>query len=172
MAVKLFTRPTSLDGKLATVPEYGAMPQQGSGSLEPARSAEAAKHVTEAYSKDEKSPVSTRNGHSKPGITFAAQDRLPTLPIPELDSSLKKYLNALRPLQSAKEFRDTEIAVKEFQRSDGVKLQEKLKEYAKGKANYIEQFCESVRAVMTSLPLTLCKGMTRISTSTTPSCLT
>lgn len=108
--------------------------------VEPTRSAEAAKDVASSFSKDDKSPISHRNGNSKPGITFAAQDRLPKLPIPDLDSSLNKYLKALTPLQSAKEHRDSEAAVKDFLRSDGAKLQEKLKEYAKGRANYIEQF--------------------------------
>lgn len=135
MAVKTFTRPTSLDGKLASVPENGFMPP-----VEPTRSAEAAKDVASSFSKDDKSPISHRNGNSKPGITFAAQDRLPKLPIPDLDSSLNKYLKALTPLQSAKEHRDSEAAVKDFLWSDGAKLQEKLKEYAKGRANYIEQF--------------------------------
>jgi carnitine O-acetyltransferase len=144
MAVKTFTRPTSLDRKLAAVPEYTTMPSQGNGSPKPNRSAEAANNVTKAYTKDEKSPLSHRNGHSKPGITFAAQERLPKLPIPELESSLKKYVGALMPLQSAKEHRDTENAVQEFLRSDGVRLQEKLKDYAKGKANYIEQFCRRI----------------------------
>lgn len=104
------------------------------------RSADAAKEVTKQFSKDDQSPISHKNGASKPGITFAAQDRLPKLPIPGLDASLKKYLSALVPLQSAKEHRDSEAAVKEFLRSDGAKLQEKLLEYAKGRANYIEQF--------------------------------
>ena len=141
MAVKTFTRPTSLDGKLATVPENGSMPESNGASIAPTRSAEAAKDVTQSFSKDDKAPISHKNGNSKPGITFAAQDRLPKLPIPDLDSSLKKYVGALTPLQSAKEHRDTEAAVKEFLRSDGPKLQEKLKEYAKGRSNYIEQFC-------------------------------
>merc|ERR1711981_643884 len=108
--------------------------------MAPTRSAEAAKDVTQSFSKDDKAPIAHKNGHSKPVITFAAQDRLPKLPIPELESSLTKYVAALNPLQSAKEHRETEAAVKEFLRSDGPKLQEKLKEYAKGRANYIEQF--------------------------------
>lgn len=113
---------------------------QANGKPEPARSDEAAKHAADAYSKAEKVPLSTKNGHSKPGITFAAQDKLPQLPIPDLEPSMKKYLSALLPLQSAKEHRDTKTAVQEFLRSEGAKLQEKLKEYAHDKANYIEQF--------------------------------
>jgi carnitine O-acetyltransferase len=170
MAVKLFTRPTSLNGKLATVPEYGSMSRQANSSVEPTRSTEAAKNVTDAYTKDEKSPLSHRIGHSKPGITFAAQDRLPKLPIPELDSSLKKYLSALRPLQSAKEHRDTEAAVQEFARSDGAKLQDKLKEYAKGRANYIEQFCEFTTSCHSTVGAYKAQGTTHTSTSTIQSC--
>jgi carnitine O-acetyltransferase len=145
MAVKTFTRPTSLDGKLATVPKHHTMSQTNGSTIKPARSADAAKEVTQTFSKDEKSPIAQQNDKSKPGITFAAQDKLPTLPIPELESSMNKYLSALAPLQSAKEHRDSEAAVKEFLRSDGQKLQEKLKEYASGRANYIEQFCKSCR---------------------------
>jgi carnitine O-acetyltransferase len=145
MAVKTFTRPTSLDGKLATVPEQHTMSQTNGSPIKPERSADAAKEVTQTFSKDEKSPIAQQNDKSKPGITFAAQDKLPKLPIPELESSMNKYLSALTPLQSAKEHRDSEAAVKEFLRSDGQKLQEKLKEYASGRANYIEQFCKSCR---------------------------
>lgn len=146
MAVKTFTRPTSLDGTLAAVPENDTMSQTNGSAIKPARSAEAAKEVTQAFTKDEKAPIAQRNDKSKPGITFAAQEKLPKLPIPELESSMNKYLGALAPLQSAKEHRDSQAAVKEFLRSDGQKLQEKLKEYASGKANYIEQFCKSCQS--------------------------
>ncbi|ROV97735.1 hypothetical protein VMCG_07396 [Cytospora schulzeri] len=77
---------------------------------------------------------------SYPGVTFAHQDRLPKLPIPELESSCKKYLAALKPLQSAREHSDTRQAVQEFLRHEGPELQEKLKNYAEGRTSYIEQF--------------------------------
>lgn len=80
---------------------------------------------------------------SEAGITFAGQHRLPKLPVPELDSTCEKYLRSLHPLQTAKEHRDTKIAVKEFLHTDGLDLQERLHQYAKGRSNYIEQFCES-----------------------------
>jgi carnitine O-acetyltransferase len=76
------------------------------------------------------------------GITFAAQDKLPKLPIPELESTAVRYLEALRPLQSPREHAETKHAVNEFLREEGPDLQEKLKRYAQGKTSYIEQFCK------------------------------
>lgn len=76
------------------------------------------------------------------GITFAGQDKLPKLPIPELESSCKKYLEALKPLQTVREHAQTQHAVNEFLKGDGPELHEKLKAYAEGKTSYIEQFCK------------------------------
>lgn len=77
----------------------------------------------------------------KPGITYAAQDKLPKLPIPELEGTLKRYLSSLKPLQSTREHAETQQAVDEFLKRDGPELQDKLKKYANGKTSYIEQFC-------------------------------
>ncbi|KAF2156146.1 acyltransferase ChoActase/COT/CPT [Myriangium duriaei CBS 260.36] len=105
------------------------------------RSEEAAKAKTDGFSKNDKDPLAShKNPNSKPGITFAAQDKLPKLPIPDLESSLKKYLVALDPLQTPREHAETEACIAEFLKSDGPELQEKLKKYAQGKTSYIEQF--------------------------------
>ena len=88
--------------------------------------------------------MATYNGHKEAGgMTFAAQDSLPKLPIPDLGSTLDKYLRALKPLQSHREHSDTQQAVQDFLGTDGPDLQEKLKSYAQGKTSYIEQFCKS-----------------------------
>jgi carnitine O-acetyltransferase len=89
-----------------------------------------------------KFPMATHNSKQDGGITFAAQDKLPKLPIPELESSLKKYLRALKPLQTPREHSDSRQAVEDFLRTDGPELQEKLRNYAQGKSSYIEQFCK------------------------------
>ncbi|KKY18466.1 putative carnitine acetyl transferase [Phaeomoniella chlamydospora] len=81
-----------------------------------------------------------RKSSAKPGITFASQDKLPKLPIPDLESTLKKYVDAVLPLQSAKEHEDTKAAAKDFLENEGKELQEKLKKYASDKTSYIEQF--------------------------------
>ncbi|KAF2397048.1 carnitine acetyl transferas-like protein [Trichodelitschia bisporula] len=131
MAVRTFTRPTSLNGTLA----LATMPE------EPARSPQAAKDSAQAYPESSKNPLGAyTNPASRPGITFASQDSLPELPIPDLESTCQKYLDSLRPLQTPKEHYETKAAVAEFLRGDGPELQEKLRKYAKGKANYIEQF--------------------------------
>lgn len=76
------------------------------------------------------------------GITYANQDSLPKLPIPDLNSSLKKYLTALKPLQTPREHAETKHAVEEFSKQSGPELQEKLEKYAQRKTSYIEQFCK------------------------------
>lgn len=102
-----------------------------------------AKEATQSYEKDQQSPLAFHGDtKSKPGITFAAQEKLPKLPIPELDSTCKKYLTSLNPLQTAREHHDSERAVEEFLRTDGPGLQDKLKQYSAGKSSYIEQFCK------------------------------
>ncbi|KAI1388300.1 choline/Carnitine O-acyltransferase [Hypoxylon trugodes] len=74
------------------------------------------------------------------GITFASQDSLPKLPIPELEQTCKKYLTALKPLQGPREHSETKLAVQDFLKRDGPELQKMLQEYAVGKTSYIEQF--------------------------------
>lgn len=108
------------------------------------RSEQHAKETTESFSKAKKAPLANNgDSKSKPGITFAHQDDLPKLPIPDLDATCKRYLASLDPLQTAREHHDSERAVDEFLRTDGPGLQEKLKTYATGHSSYIEQFCES-----------------------------
>jgi carnitine O-acetyltransferase len=141
MAVHTFTHPASLDATIATAKKMSTSDVNGSG-----RSQEAAKNSAQSYSSEAREPLAhSTNPNSKPGITFAHQDKLPKLPIPELDSSCQKYIAALKPLQTPKEHNDTTISVQEFLKSDGPVLQEKLKKYASGRANYIEQFCKCPR---------------------------
>jgi carnitine O-acetyltransferase len=89
------------------------------------------------------SAVTSKPTAGKKGITFANQDSLPKLPIPDLESTCRKYLEALYPLQTPREHEDTKAAVQEFLKTDGPELQDKLKKYASSKTSYIEQFCMS-----------------------------
>lgn len=82
------------------------------------------------------------NSHERQsGITFEGQDKLPKLPIPDLESTCQNYLEALKPLQTNWEQHNTAAAVQEFLSSEGPELQSRLKKYASGKTSYIEQFC-------------------------------
>ncbi|KAF9265981.1 acyltransferase ChoActase/COT/CPT [Marasmius fiardii PR-910] len=74
------------------------------------------------------------------GITFEHQEKLPKLPIPPLEDTCRRYLKALEGLQDEEEHLKTKLAVREFLEKDGPILQQKLKEYARDKASYIEEF--------------------------------
>lgn len=104
------------------------------------RSTESATESKNSYSEKAQEPLQSQKPRPKPGITYAAQDNLPKLPIPELESTLKKYCDALLPLQTSREQEDTKAAAKEFLENDGKELHERLKKYATGKSSYIEQF--------------------------------
>ena len=86
---------------------------------------------------------STPEEKPKGGVTFSHQDKLPKLPIPDLESTCQKYLSSLKPLQTHREHAETKRAVQEFLQTDGPELHEKLKKYAEGQTSYIEQFCKT-----------------------------
>ncbi|KAI1869456.1 hypothetical protein JX265_006546 [Neoarthrinium moseri] len=95
----------------------------------------------DALARSRKPSVPIMNESPKEGgITFAGQDSLPKLPIPDLEHTCTKYLAALKPLQGPREHAETKHAVQEFLKHDGPGLQEKLQQYAVGKTSYIEQF--------------------------------
>ena len=119
MTARTFRMPTSLNESIAS----SAPPQAGTN---PSSATE----------------IEPQKPEGKQGVTYAHQDKLPKLPIPELESTCKKYLDVLKPLQNHREHRDTVAAVEEFLKHDGPVLQERLKKYATGKSSYIEQFCK------------------------------
>ena len=130
MPVRTFTMPKSLNESLAS--QQPPIPDTDKSSLN---------GVTEAYTASEREPLAESGPKEKPGITYAAQDKLPKLPIPELEDTCRKYLAVLAPLQNQREQDDTAAAVREFLKTDGPELQARLKKYATGKTSYIEQFC-------------------------------
>lgn len=142
MPPRILNPPCTLDSE---VNKAMAESKQSNGTSVEAmeRSMESAAKVTKEYTNESKAPLANHapNTNIKVGITFAAQDKLPKLPIPELEHTTKKYIDALEPLQTSREHEETKAAVQEFLRSEGPELQERLKKYATGKSSYIEQFC-------------------------------
>ena len=63
------------------------------------------------------------------GVTFAAQDSLPRLPIPDLEETLEKFQYRLEALQTEEQRAETKRVVQEFLEGDGPKLQEALRAY-------------------------------------------
>lgn len=151
-SVRVFNPPRPIAERLAEPKSYFNIPRslpdlpEPPTESEPVRSEAATPtprqppQLSDAYTRV---PTATYNDKKmEGGITFAAQDKLPKLPIPELESTASKYLEALKPLQSPREHAETKHAVSEFLREEGPDLQEKLKRYAQGKTSYIEQFCK------------------------------
>jgi len=134
---RYFTKPTSL---LASMSSANSRSDGRAPSEPDNRSSEAATDARDSFPKSSQEPIKIKKPNIRPGITYAAQDSLPKLPIPDLSSTLKKYLEALAPLQSDREHEETKVAVREFETGEGKQLQEKLKKYATGKSSYIEQF--------------------------------
>ena len=127
MAVRTFTMPKSLNESLASSqPTFSDADRSSMNGPE------------------QNDSLSQQENERKPGITFAAQDKLPKLPIPDLESTCQKYLDVLKPLQSNQEQSDTAAVVQDFLKGEGPELQTRLKKYATGKTSYIEQFCMSV----------------------------
>lgn len=133
-AVRAFAMPTPWD-------ESGAPPATSQAAHDGSRSLEGAKKAADEFAHEKRDPLGSDIPPNRSGITFAAQDKLPKLPIPDLEGTASKYLAAVKPLQSAREHAETQQAVEEFLKAEGPELQERLKKYANGKTSYIEQFC-------------------------------
>ena len=132
-ATRTFTMPGSLNESIAK-------------SQPPISDADrpAPKGAQNGFTSAQQEPLAHDGTKKQPGITFAAQEKLAKLPIPELQGTLTKYINVLKPLQSIREQRDTSAVVQDFLKAEGPELQARLKKYATGKTSYIEQFCESI----------------------------
>ena len=66
--------------------------------------------------------------------TYGHQSDLAPLPVPQLSTTLEKYLKTVRPLLSDEEYEHTQAVVMNFKAREGVKLQEMLEE-RKNKVN-------------------------------------
>jgi carnitine O-acetyltransferase len=81
---------------------------------------------------------------SRPGIAKKYPAFLPKLPVPPLEDTCRRYLQALEGLQDDPEHTKTKAAVNEFLTSgEGAEWQAKLEKYDEGVDSYIEEFwCE------------------------------
>ncbi|XP_049570856.1 peroxisomal carnitine O-octanoyltransferase isoform X6 [Orcinus orca] len=84
--------------------------------------------------------------------TFQYQDSLPSLPVPSLEESLKKYLESVKPFANEEEYKKTEAIVQKFQNGIGEKLQQKLLERAKEKRNWLEDWWLNVAYLDVRIP--------------------
>nr|XP_051696109.1 peroxisomal carnitine O-octanoyltransferase isoform X1 [Oryctolagus cuniculus]XP_051696110.1 peroxisomal carnitine O-octanoyltransferase isoform X1 [Oryctolagus cuniculus]XP_051696113.1 peroxisomal carnitine O-octanoyltransferase isoform X1 [Oryctolagus cuniculus] len=84
--------------------------------------------------------------------TFQYQDSLPSLPVPPLEESLKKYLESVKPFANEEEYKKTEEIVQKFQNGIGAELHQKLLERAKGKRNWLEEWWLNVAYLDVRIP--------------------
>lgn len=84
-------------------------------------------------------PSSTTTGGT--GTSVGPSSKLPKLPIPKLEDSMKNYLRALEGLQDEEEHARTVAVVNEFLTSgEGARWQKRLEEYSGTVDSYIEEF--------------------------------
>lgn len=113
-----------------------------------------------------KPPLSATNlsqlASTNRGVTYAKQDALPRLPIPDLALTLERFQARLAALQTESQRAETARVVREFLQGDGPILHDALTEYeAAGRAagvlgSYVEEFWnESYLAPDTSVVLNL-----------------
>ncbi|KAK1639684.1 choline/Carnitine O-acyltransferase [Colletotrichum phormii] len=136
--VRIFSRPRPLGETLEKAIPPSSVPRSIPDTLDLWKQVEQSKpkQSTEAT----RSMAVYKDKSVEGGVTFAAQEKLKHLPIPELETTAQKYLTALKPLQSAREHSETKQALQDFLKHDGPALQDKLKTYAQDKTSYIEQF--------------------------------
>ncbi|TSK20192.1 Peroxisomal carnitine O-octanoyltransferase [Bagarius yarrelli] len=72
--------------------------------------------------------------------TFQYQSTLPPLPVPSLEESLNKYLDAVKPFASEQEFCNTTAIVKRFVEGIGPHLHQRLLQRAKSRRNWLEDW--------------------------------
>ncbi|XP_060065986.1 peroxisomal carnitine O-octanoyltransferase-like [Ylistrum balloti] len=76
--------------------------------------------------------------------TFQFQDSLPSLPVPDLQHTLKKYLESVKPHVTPEEYTNTVSIVRKFETGVGQELQKKLLNKAQNSRNWLEKWWEDV----------------------------
>ncbi|GFS05585.1 carnitine O-octanoyltransferase [Elysia marginata] len=92
---------------------------------------------------------------SKDETLFQYDKDLLTLPVPDLDHTLEKYLDSVRPLVTPEEYKRTESIVRSFAAKEGKYLQGRLKERAEGQRNWLEKWWEDSAYLEVRLPAPL-----------------
>ena len=76
--------------------------------------------------------------------TYGHQDDLQSLPVPDLEDTLKKYLVTVKPFLTPEEMEHTEAVVEDFKNGIGAKLQEMLVARGEEERNWLEDWWENL----------------------------
>lgn len=87
--------------------------------------------------------------------TFKYDADLVSLPVPDLDQTLRKYLDSVKPHVSDKEFQEVEVLCQQFAKGEGKVLHEKLLARAQTSRNWLEEWWEGVAYMELRLPTPL-----------------
>ncbi|KAG8179267.1 hypothetical protein JTE90_026731 [Oedothorax gibbosus] len=90
---------------------------------------------------------------SKSEKTFAHDEKLPSLPVPNLSETLSKYLDSVKGLVSEEEFLNTTAIVEKFRNGVGKELHRKLLHKAASERNWLEKWWEDVAYLSQRAPL-------------------
>lgn len=71
------------------------------------------------------------------GITYSAQDTLPSLPVPPLEQTMEKLIRTCQPFLTESELEHTKACAKDFQNGVGKELQQQLEERASSMRNWV-----------------------------------
>jgi len=85
--------------------------------------------------------------------TFAHQEDLAPLPVPELEDTLKKFVRSVEPLLSESEFEHSKAVVEEFKQGAGKKLHAMLEERATEHKNWLEEWWEQLVYLRARYPI-------------------
>ncbi|SCU88831.1 LANO_0D03202g1_1 [Lachancea nothofagi CBS 11611] len=80
-----------------------------------------------------------RSGYQ--GVTFENQAKLPSLPVPELEETLRKYIQTIRPFcQTRNQLEEQKALCAKFAQDEGPELQQRLTRFAAESRNWLSRF--------------------------------
>lgn len=83
-----------------------------------------------------------------PAKTFESDEKLPSLPVPALDTTLEKYVESIKPFATQEEIKNAQRMVKEFKTGSGLELQEHLVKKASLERNWLSGWWEKYAYLM------------------------
>ncbi|KAL5285003.1 CROT family protein [Megaselia abdita] len=85
--------------------------------------------------------------------TFTFDETLPPLPLPELEDTLARYYESLKPFGTPDELRNSQIVIDDFKKGVGSRLHKALKERAGKQKNWLEGWWEDYGYHLLRVPL-------------------
>lgn len=85
--------------------------------------------------------------------TFDFDDTLPPLPLPDLQYTLQRYYESIKPFGSPSELEESKKIISEFESGIGTQLNRKLKERAAIKKNWLDEWWDKYAYHMLRVPL-------------------